>query len=464
MIHAAIPSAIALAAWGAVSFGAVYPWGYLTLAIGSAALCVALLADREVRARASQHPLLVPFAVVLGAMALQLVPLPPALLHWLSPSAPALLGQYEIGYFAGSTFHPLSIQPAATVIALTLCFVLAQLLVVMTSTLERVGARRLAAGLVVLGFVVALVAIVQRPLFAGRIYGFWQPEQGGRAFGPFVNPNHFAGWMAMALSLTLGVVCGQIAGAMPRRARSWRDYAAWASSREASGLMLAMTAALVMGLSLVLSLSRSGIVCFLLAALAAGLVVFRRQRGARRVLAVSFLAALVAGSFVWAGPSTVAREFGETGRAEDAAPLASAVATRLGPWSDAVFTARAFPAAGTGVNTYGAAMIFLQRYDLESHYDAAHNDYLQLLAEGGVLVALPALWAGVVLVRTIRRRFAHDGMETYWIRAGAVTGLAAIALQELVDFSLQMPGNAMLFLLLCAIALHRAPARPPRLT
>jgi len=40
---------------------------------------------------------------------------------------------------------------------------------------------------------------------------------------------------------------------------------------------------------------------------------------------------------------------------------------------------------------------------------------------------------------------------------GAVTGLVAIALQETVEFSLQMPGNAALFAVLAAIAMHRSP-------
>jgi hypothetical protein len=43
------------------------------------------------------------------------------------------------------------------------------------------------------------------------------------------------------------------------------------------------------------------------------------------------------------------------------------------------------------------------------------------------------------------------------VRVGAVTGLAAIALQETVEFSLQMPGNAVLFAVLCGIALHGSP-------
>jgi len=46
---------------------------------------------------------------------------------------------------------------------------------------------------------------------------------------------------------------------------------------------------------------------------------------------------------------------------------------------------------------------------------------------------------------------------TYWIRVGAVTGLVSIALQETVDFSLQMPGNAALFAVICGMAVHRAP-------
>jgi hypothetical protein len=42
-----------------------------------------------------------------------------------------------------------------------------------------------------------------------------------------------------------------------------------------------------------------------------------------------------------------------------------------------------------------------------------------------------------------------------WIRAGAVTSLIAVAFQETVEFSLQMPGNAVLFAAICALALHR---------
>src|SRR4051812_15512262 len=87
----------------------------------------------------------------------------------------------------------------------------------------------------------------------------------------------------------------------------------------------------------------------------------------------------------------------------------------------------------------------------------AHNDYLQLLAEGGLLLGVPILIALALFIREIWRRFREgvDDTRTYWLRAGAVTGLCAIAVQEVSDFTLQMPGAAVLFVVLAAIAIHR---------
>ena len=62
------------------------------------------------------------------------------------------------------------------------------------------------------------------------------------------------------------------------------------------------------------------------------------------------------------------------------------------------------------------------------------------------------------LARAIRDGFAQPQTTSlYWVRTGATLGLVAMAIQELTDFSLQMPGNAVLFVLLAAIAMHRPP-------
>ena len=127
--------------------------------------------------------------------------------------------------------------------------------------------------------------------------------------------------------------------------------------------------------------------------------------------------------------------------------------------SDAWRIHQAFPWFGTGLNTYGSATLLLQEFEkATAHYVEAHNDYLQLLVEGGWLVAVPALVLVILFAREVRRRFreGRDDRTGYWIRLGAVTGLVAIAFQEIVEFSLQMPGNAAFFTVLCAMAVRRA--------
>ena len=66
-----------------------------------------------------------------------------------------------------------------------------------------------------------------------------------------------------------------------------------------------------------------------------------------------------------------------------------------------------------------------------------------------------AVQLGIVVLSN-RLAFMYDqrGSMAWWLRAGAVTSLLAIACQETVEFSLQMPGNAVLFTIICAIALH----------
>lgn len=453
MLRRGVSVTLALCAWGVLAFGAVYPWAYWPLAAGAGALSLGFLFDRAVRTAVLSQPLLIPLAAVFAAIALQLVPLPVAALETVSPASAAFLRQYDLGFTVTGAPHPLSIEPEATALALALGVALAALLLTIAAVLSEVGWRKLVVGLVVLGFVVALIGIVQRPMFDGKIYGVWEPMHRSNSFGPFVNPNHFAGWMAMCLSLTLGLLCGRFATALGHGVSNWRDYIAWASGPEANGLALLMMVAGTMGLALVLALSRSGILCFLLAAVTTACVSLRRQRGRRRGLAVGYLAAIVVGVLVWVGPTTIAREF-------NAGDLRRyGLAGRLDHWSDAVSVIRDFPLAGAGVNTFGTAMLLYQRDKAAAHTTAAHNDYLQIAADGGLLLTIPVAWAVVALIRVVRTRFREGAAdaETYWIRVGAVTGLFAIALQSALDFSLQMPGNAILFACLCGIATHRAP-------
>jgi O-antigen ligase len=211
-----------------------------------------------------------------------------------------------------------------------------------------------------------------------------------------------------------------------------------------------------MALALVMTMSRSG-----MAALAAGLaasaaVVWRghRRAGQSRVWLLAAVFVLLA--VAWIGVDAIVTRFADTSWAE--------FNVRRGAWADARDIAARFPLTGTGLNTYGTATLLYQQHDLAQHYAQAHNDYLQLWAEGGLLLVLPAIVLIVAGVRVIRRRFVDDVRYStaWWARVGAVTGVVSMALQELVEFSLQMPGNAALFVALCALAMHEPPPRARR--
>jgi O-antigen ligase len=257
--------------------------------------------------------------------------------------------------------------------------------------------------------------------------------------------------MLMLLPLTLGYFCAALARATHRVKAAWRDRLLWLLTPEGSKLILTAVGIAIMGLALVLTSSRSGISVLVVSLLMMGWLAVRRQRGRwRKLLAIGYLVLLVTSLVTWVGADTLLRRFGD-GTFDDG---------RFGIWADARDIAGQHWLTGTGLNTFQFANLVYQKHDTELVVTAAHNDYLQLAAEGGLLLTIPAAICIALFVRDARRRLRDDGPSScYWIRAGAVTALVSIALQETVEFSLQMPGNAALFAVVCAIALHKSPRR-----
>ena len=439
---------MAAVCWGVLAFGAAYPWGYWPLAaVCAAAGAMGLRACRAIRGVSRR--LTVAVAAVAVAIGMQLVPLPVGWLETISPSTLTVLANTDFSYGAGLTrFHPVSIDPAATATALALYLSFALLLFGLARVLAADSVRGLVEAITVAAVVLALIGIVQKPMYAGKVLGVWEPQNAGSPFGPFINRNHFAGWMLMALPLTLSLVCAGLQQGMRGLRPGLRYRILWLSSPEANRLILLAAAAGVMALSLVMTMSRSGISALAVSLMLTGWIVSRGLKGRSRRTAVAvYLAVLAATAFAWAGADAIVARFSDAGWDE--------FAHRRGAWADAWAVSSAFRLAGTGLNTYETAARFYQSHDLNHFYGESHNDYLEILAEGGLLVSTPVAVCLLLLAREVRQRMREDPLSTvWWVRRGAVTGLFAIALQETVEFSLQMPGNAVLFAVLCAIALH----------
>jgi O-antigen ligase len=455
-----VGSTLLLVAWGCFAFGAVYPWAYAPLIAGSAVVgLIGIVTGGRplLRSNRALVAALLGIAVVAG---LQLIPMPSMLLAWISPATFDFLRHYDLRFTVGdepgaratALRHAISIAPEKTVLFLALFAGPLLLLAGLVRTLSRTAATRMASGVVFIGLALAVVAIVQKAVLGDqvydgmRIYGFWRPEfLLTTPFGPFVNKNHFAGWMLMTVPLALGLAMAQASGphAAPRNAAS---VLVWLSEPAGGRFLLYLVAAVIMALSLVMAGSRSGLGCFAVAICGGAAWATRRQSRGVIIGAIVAAVALVVVALQWAGHDAALQRFGGDG---------DSLGMRLSIWRMSAALISRFPLFGTGMNTFGTAMIVYQP-SAEVHYNEAHNDYLQLLVEGGLVgfaLVLAAIGAAIVAIRR-RFRAGDDGQAACWVRTGATTGLVAIALQSLVEFSLQMPGTAVLFAVLLALALY----------
>ncbi len=443
-----VPATLALVAVSAFAFGANYPWAYGPLMAGAGAVGVFGL-FRAPAGRNACRLLVWLLAATAGAVALQIVALPHQALVAISPAAERLLAEYDVAYARDAGYHAISLRPRQTAVALALFVASALLMLGTARAVTRRDLDRLAQGVVTIGALLAIASFFQRALFGARIYGWWQPLEGGVPFGPFVNRNHFAGWMLMATPLGLGYFLCRVARAETPSGAGWHRRLLWFSTRDANSVVMVALATLLMAAALVLTMSRSALAAFTASMV---LLALFMRRGAsadqRRRFALVLLLAFIL-PLGLAGVHAVVSRVSVDERYD---------LSRFAHWADTGRMISAFPLTGTGLNTHATASLFFQTADPAHFYDAAHNDYLQVAAEGGLLVGVPAALLLIVFGACVRRGVRRTSPDTsaYWIRAGAVSGLAAIAIQEAVDFSLQIPANALLFAALAGIAL-----RPP---
>jgi O-antigen ligase len=398
---------------------------------------------------------LVAVAVV---VALQAVPLPAMVVDVVSPAADDLGARLVIGADQRSRtgWRPLTLDVNHTLAALA-TFVSALFVFVSTrSILQSGGTRLLCRTLAIVGAIAGVAALGFRLAAPELIYGIWRPEAAGaKPLGPFVNRNHFAGWLLLILPVAAGYFVAQFSSRL--------DHNRWKSSiRGAVHSRAATTAAavFVMFVVLLLTASRSAWLGLTVAASLSWWLSRRRRAhppGARLGTIAWGLAALLTALFLVNPDSLITRL---------AASVEDLPTGRAIIWRETLPIIRDFWATGTGAGTYGSAMTgYQQTWGYFSHlrefmhFNQAHNHYLHVAAEGGLLLMVPVLAAMVGAVRSLGQALREQSGETYWIRLGALTALVGIAVQSLFEVPLVAPANALLAAVVMAIGVHR---REPR--
>jgi len=395
--------------------------------------------------------------VLLIAAALQLIPMPRPLAAALSPAAVRVENAFALVPAAGS--RPLTINRPDSAAAVALLGGVLLLFLTARQMFDRGGVRTIVRIIAVTALALSAIALAQDATAKGLMYWRFAPgREGPDPFGPFVNRNHFATWAMMAAPLCAGYLAAHAAAHPQVHTTGWRrkmlralDGRTWMLAAAAMLLVIATAA----------SLSRSGLAGMTTAALCAVTLVRRRTavqgdragRASTPLTVVAVGAAL--GALTLVGAGAIAARFGAS---------RVALADRLAIWHDTLPVLRDFWLTGTGVGTFQVAMAVYQRSRLEVIFNQAHNHYLQIAAEGGVLVAVPACLALAVFAACARNTLEQDRSPMYFIRAGALSGLVGVALQSVWETGLTIPANAALAAVLAAILLHRpaqaaAPAR-----
>ncbi len=376
----------------------------------------------------------------------QLVPIQASLFDRLSPHGRDTWQSLSIGSVAGAL--PISIDLESTVWALAVYALVLAVFFVAQSIFASGGVRIAARGIASIGLLLAAEGLAQDATAHGLMYWTWRtPFEGAPPFGPFFNRDHFATWVVMAAPLSFGYLLAH-SSAHPHRSGTpgWRARLRAAADARSIWLVAAICLMLV---GLVASLSRAGM-AGMIAAIAVGVAMQRRRRDMLSgwVAVVIALAAVIV--VVRLDTLSVYHRLSDSG---------AALISRLDVWRATLPVIRDFWLTGTGAGTFGTAMLVYQHGPSLFRINAAHNHYLQIAAEGGVLIGIPAVIAGVLFVRESLAAVRRDVSGMYLVRVGALSGLAGVAVQNIWETGLTTPANALLAALLAAIVLHRSAHR-----
>lgn len=328
-----------------------------------------------------------------------------------------------------------SLDPFATQVNALHFFALAiffSLVCVSLDSANRV--KRVAVFITVFGSVYAFYAILQSILSPNKIYGLLERSY-ALPFGSFISRNNFAAWMEMAVAIPLGML--------------------FTKSVATDKRIIVLTAAIIMGVSIVLSGSRGGLITLLLQLLFLTFITYSRDKRSSPVLkialSIGILAAIIGGTVFVGGENTLKR-IGE----EQA--VAEGTVTRPQIWAVTLKMITANMPFGVGLGAYGVAYT---QYDDASgleRVEQAHNDYLQVLSDAGIVGGvLGLLFLYFVFAKGIRAIRTSNG-ERRGIAVGAFTGAFGVLVHSLFDFVLHTTAVALLFLtllgLLAAAASH----------
>ena len=397
--------------FGPLAFGAVESWSIFFIQCCSTALFLLWVGKQvlEGQIKVRSNPVFLPMAVFGLLIVLQLL--------------------FRVSAYPHDTVS-LALQYLSYGI---LCFLASQTL------LRGVQARTLALIFSVYGAALAGFALIQGIASNGKLYWIRQPRMGGWIYGPYVNHNHYAGLMEMLVPIPLVLSLTHLTSSKARTAA-------------------AATAAVMVG-TIFLSGSRGGMIAIVAELIVLSVLLIKQKRGLRTAIGIGVFLTIVVVLLTWVGGGELSHRIASVGG--EHFDLSSDVRTYINRDGFRMFLKK--PIFGWGLGAFPIVYPQFRTFYTNFFVNEAHNDYLQLLVETGLLGFATMLWFVVTLYRHAVKKLGNWSSDI----SGAVTlacllGLSGILVHSVVDFNLQIPANAALFYVFCTIAAAKPFAQPVR--
>ena len=388
--------------FGPLAFGAVEAWSTFLLEAGAATLTVIwlILQVRRGEIKIFGNPLFLPMGVFAALILVQVI------FHFAAYRHDAVNGAFLYCAYGMLAF-------------------------LTTQTLRRNSqARRLALILSIYGAGIAMFALLQGVSPNGKLYWIREPRLGGWIYGPYVNHNHYAGLMEMLVPIPLVASLSHLATTKERIA--------------------AGAAAALMASTIFLSSSRGGMLAFVAELVVLAVVLIRERQGVRAAVGVGGFLAIMAVLLIWLGGSELNQRVTSIGT-ETRTELSGGMRLTIDRDGLRMFAKK--PVLGWGLRSFPIVYPQFRSFYTNFFVNEAHDDYLQLLVEMGLLGFATMLWFLFVTFKTAIAKLANWMTEIN----GAVAlicllGVTGLLVHSWVDFNLQIPANAAFFYALCTIA------------
>ncbi|MGE5093932.1 MAG: O-antigen ligase family protein [Betaproteobacteria bacterium] len=441
---------LCLLVWAPIPLGSNRMWAWSLLEVAVFALVAVWLLmwtagwARVPSAVARAWPAFALLAVWLGEQLLHVIALPPSWVALLSPESARMQHLTDVLGIARTTMT-LSVDPYATRMAILKGLAYAGvffLVLVLASNRQRIFtlARVLVYAAVVMSIygVLMHLAGVQEEYFGSFI------DHAAQASATYVNRNHFAGYLEMTLALGIGLL---IAGLSDRSADTWKRFVTHLLDWVLSPKMVLRLALCILVIALTTTHSRMGNTGFFSSLLVAGVIGIALSRHATRntvVLLASLIVIdlLIVGS--WFGVEKLAQRLEQTTMGE--------VEVREEPAAYTIGMIRDYPLFGSGPGSFYVTFPRYRPATVVNFFDFAHNDYAQFASESGLLgLAILGLLVAVTLAAAVKAQWLRRDPLMRGMSFACIMGVTAILIHSWVDFNLQIPANAVYFMVLLAL-------------